>query len=122
MAAHRTSCRSYQGGRELLTEFPAFQPERFVTSSTSGRAPQRYERPGNTDRVRVPYPPRFEEAMQRERLDGRSSRVKGWVGTEAILGRWGILTNDGQPKPIYHAPGRTKTPDGMLPGRCERVP
>ncbi len=57
------------------------------------------------------------ESMQRERLDkALLFELKDGAGPKSYWGRWGMLTNDGLPKPIYYAYRAYQSrPDGQLP-------
>jgi hypothetical protein len=105
--------------RALLADFPRFQPEIFITEfNVLQGGPNDTSADGNTDRVQGAIALLSSiEAMQRERLDRAFLfELKDGLGPKQYWGRWGVLTNDGQPKPVYHT---LKTfahrPAGMLP-------
>ena len=64
------------------------------------------------------------EGMQRERLDrALFFELKDGPGPRSYWGRWGILTYDGKPKPVYHAiRAYLNRPPGMLPISVRRGP
>src|SRR5205814_1724269 len=64
------------------------------------------------------------ESMQRERLDAALLfELKDGTGPARYWGRWGVLTNDGQPKPIYYAlKAYLNRPAGMLPVTAVKGP
>ena len=64
------------------------------------------------------------ESMQRERLDqALLFELKDGMGPKAYWGRWGVLTNDGSPKPIYYAlQSFLRRPSGMMPVTPKRGP
>ncbi|MEO5951132.1 MAG: glycosyl hydrolase, partial [Chloroflexia bacterium] len=105
--------------RTILEDFPMFSPKIFITEfnvlqggsgdTSSG---------GKTDTVEgaIAFLSSI-ESMQRERLDKAFLfELKDGEGPKSYWGRWGILTYDGKPKPIYHAlEAYQNRPSGMLP-------
>jgi xylan 1,4-beta-xylosidase len=105
--------------RKILEDFPQFNPKIFITEfnvlqggtgdTSSG---------GKTDTTEgaIAFLSSI-ESMQRERLDRAFLfELKDGEGPESYWGRWGILTYDGKPKPIYHAlEAYQNRPSGMLP-------
>jgi hypothetical protein len=105
--------------RTILEGFPQFSPQIFIsefnilqggTGDTSSN--------GYTDTVEgaIAFLSSI-ESMQRERLDKAFLfELKDGQGTKSYWGRWGVLTYDGLPKPIYYAlKAYQNRPSGMLP-------
>jgi hypothetical protein len=105
--------------REVLAKFPAFQPELFITEfNVLQGGPNDTSAGGKTDRASGAIALLASiESMQRERLDRAFLfELKDGAGPKRYWGRWGILTHDGQPKPIYHTlRAFSRRPAGMLP-------
>ncbi|MDQ6695098.1 MAG: glycosyl hydrolase [Chloroflexota bacterium] len=105
--------------REILADYPQFHPELFVTEFNvlqGGRDDT--SAGGRTDTVEgaIAFLSSI-EGMQRERLDRAFLfELKDGKGPKSYWGRWGILTNDGLPKPVYYAlHAYANHPSGMLP-------
>lgn len=105
--------------RTILQDFPMFSPQIFITEFNvlqggSGDT----SAGGQTDTVdgAIAFLSSI-ESMQRERLDRAFLfELKDGVGPTSYWGRWGILTYDGKPKPIYYAlKAYQNRPSGMLP-------
>ncbi|MGA7729801.1 MAG: glycosyl hydrolase [Chloroflexia bacterium] len=105
--------------RKILEEFPMFSPQIFITEFNvlQGGAGDTSSG-GKTDTVEsaIAFLSSI-EGMQRERLDRAFLfELKDGQGPRSYWGRWGILTYDGKPKPIYHALAAYQNrPGGMLP-------
>lgn len=105
--------------RKILEEFPMFSPKIFITEFNvlQGGAGDTSSG-GKTDTVEgaIAFLSSI-ESMQRERLDRAFLfELKDGEGFKSYWGRWGILTFDGKPKPIYHAlKAYQNRPSGMLP-------
>jgi hypothetical protein len=109
--------------RKILEGYPQFNPQLFITEFNILQG-------GSGDTSANGYSDTVEgaiaflssiESMQRERLD-RAFLFELKDGpppagsTESFWGRWGILTYDGQPKPIYYAlKAFQNRPPGMMP-------
>ncbi|HKP54214.1 MAG TPA: glycosyl hydrolase [Chloroflexia bacterium] len=105
--------------RTVLEKYPQFAPELFITEFNvlQGGAGDTSAR-GYTDHVEGAIALLASiEAMQRERLDRAFLfELKDGKGPASYWGRWGIVTNDGLAKPIYHTyKAYQKRPPGMLP-------
>jgi hypothetical protein len=92
--------------RKILEGYPQFSPEIFITEFNvlQGGAGDTSAN-GYTDTVQgaIAFLSSI-ESMQREGLDRAFLfELKDGRGATSYWGRWGILTNDGQPKPIYYA-------------------
>ncbi len=92
--------------RKILERFPQFNPELIVSEFNvlQGGAGDTSAN-GYTDRVEAAIALMSSlESMQRERLDhALLFELKDGKGPRQFWGRWGILSYDGHPKPIYHA-------------------
>ncbi|MEO8284823.1 MAG: glycosyl hydrolase [Chloroflexota bacterium] len=105
--------------RKILERFPQFSPEIFITEFNvlQGGAGDT-SAGGYTDTAEgaIAFLSSI-ESMQRERLDRAFLfELKDGQGPKSYWGRWGILTNDGLPKPIYYAlKAYQNRPPGMLP-------
>lgn len=115
-----------RAARSILEKYPQFSPELFITEFNILQGG-----PGDTSANR--YTDTVEgaisllasiESMQRERLDrALLFELKDGPGPTPYWGRWGILNNRGQPKPIYHAlKAYQLRPTGMLPVTIRRGP
>lgn len=105
--------------REITARYPQFNPELMITEFNvlQGGAGDTSAN-GFTDRVEGAIGLlRSIEGMSWERLDRAFLfELKDGKGDRQYWGRWGILTNDGQPKPVYHAlRAYANRPEGMLP-------
>lgn len=92
--------------REIVEQFPQFKPELFITEfNVLQGGPGDSSAYGYSDTVEGAIALMSSlESMQRERLDhALLFELKDGQGPRQFWGRWGILTHDGQPKPIYHA-------------------
>jgi hypothetical protein len=112
--------------RTILSKYPQFTPELFITEfNVLQGGPGDTSANGNTDRVEgaIAFLASI-ESMQRERLDRAFLfELKDGAGYRPFWGRWGILTNDGQAKPIYHAlKAFLNRPAGALPVTVRRTP
>jgi hypothetical protein len=105
--------------RKMLEGFPQFNPQIFITEFNilQGGAGDTSAN-GYTDTVEgaIAFLSSI-EGMQRERLDrALLFELKDGPGSKSYWGRWGILTYDGLPKPIYYAlKAYQNRPPGMLP-------
>jgi hypothetical protein len=105
--------------RKMLEDFPQFNPQLFITEFNvlQGGAGDTSAN-GYTDTVQgaIAFLSSI-ESMQRERLDrALLFEFKDGQGPTSYWGRWGILTYDGKPKPIYYALKAYLTrPPGMMP-------
>ena len=112
--------------RTILEDFPMFRPQIFITEFNvlQGGAGDTSSG-GKTDTVEsaIAFLSSI-ESMQRERLDrALLFELKDGQGPRSYWGRWGILTYDGKPKPIYHALNAYQNrPSGMLPVSLKRGP
>jgi Glycosyl hydrolases family 39 len=115
--------------REILADFPQFNPQIFITEFNvlqGGHGDT--SAGGRTDTVEGAIALLSSiESMQRERLDrALLFELKDGPGSTSYWGRWGILTYDGKPKPIYYAlkayqeRPRTKDGGGMLPVKLKK--
>jgi hypothetical protein len=98
----------------FITEFNVLQGGEGDTSAN-----------GSTDRVQGAIALLTAiESMQRERLDRAFLfELKDGQGPRSFWGRWGILTNDGQAKPIYYVyKAYQNRPAGMLPVSLRKGP
>jgi hypothetical protein len=105
--------------RAIVEKYPQFAPELFITEFNvlQGGAGDTSAN-GYTDRVEGAIALLASiESMQRERLDRAFLfELKDGRGPKSYWGRWGIVTNDGLTKPIYHAyKAYQRRPPGMLP-------
>lgn len=105
--------------RKILEDFPMFTPKIFITEFNVLQGGQGdTSSGGKTDTVdgAIAFLSSI-ESMQRERLDRAFLfELKDGEGPKSYWGRWGILTYDGKPKPIYHAlEAYQNRPSGMLP-------
>jgi hypothetical protein len=92
--------------RAIVEQFPQFKPELFITEfNVLQGGPGDSSAHGYSDTVEGAIALMSSlESMQRERLDhALLFELKDGQGPRQFWGRWGILTYDGQPKPIYHA-------------------
>ena len=92
--------------RAITERFPILHPELFITEfNVLQGGPGDTSVNSNTDKVEGAIALLASiEAMQREHLDRAFLfELKDGLGPSRYWGRWGILTNDGSPKPIYHA-------------------
>ncbi len=105
--------------RTILEGFPQFNPQIFISEFNilqggSGDTSAN----GYTDTVEgaIAFLSSI-ESMQRERLDKAFLfELKDGLGSSSYWGRWGVLTYDGLPKPIYYAlKAYQNRPSGMLP-------
>ncbi len=105
--------------RAIAAEYPQFHPQLIVSEFNVRQGGQGdTSANGYTDKVEgaISFLSSI-ESMQRERLDqALLFELKDGAGPQSFWGRWGILTNDGQPKPIYYAlKAYQNRPAGMLP-------
>jgi hypothetical protein len=105
--------------RTMLESFPQFNPQIFITEfNTLQGGPGDTSANGYTDTVdgAIAFLSSI-EGMQREHLDRAFLfELKDGAGPKSYWGRWGILTYDGLPKPIYYAlKAYQNRPAGMLP-------
>jgi xylan 1,4-beta-xylosidase len=92
--------------KEIVGRYPRFSPELFITEFNVLQGGQ-----GDTsidemsDKIEGAISlMRSIEVMQREGVDRAFLfELKDGEGPRRYWGRWGILTNDGQPKPVYNA-------------------
>jgi phage tail protein X len=112
--------------RATLAKYPEFSAELFITEFNvlQGGAGDTSAN-GSTDRVQGAIALLTSiESMQRERLDRAFLfELKDGQGPRSFWGRWGILTNDGQAKPIYQVyKAYQNRPAGMLPVSLRKGP
>ncbi len=106
--------------REIASNYPQFGPELFITEFNVLQGAGDTSANAYTDRVEGAIALlKAIESMQRERLNRAFLfELKDGQGPSRYWGRWGILTNDAAPKPIYHALQAYRTrPNGSLPVR-----
>jgi hypothetical protein len=105
--------------RELANRYPQLHPQLMITEfNVSPGGPGDTSAGAHTDTVQGAIALlQSIESMQRERLDAALLfELKDGGGPARYWGRWGVLTNDGQPKPIYYAlKAYLNRPGGMLP-------
>ncbi|MDQ3930596.1 MAG: glycosyl hydrolase, partial [Chloroflexota bacterium] len=112
--------------REIAARYPQFSPELIISEFNvlQGGAEDTSAN-GATDTVEgaIAFLSSI-ESMQRERLDrALLFELKDGAGPKSYWGRWGMLTNDGLTKPIYHAYKAYQTrPEGQLPVRITNAP
>ncbi|MDQ3706843.1 MAG: glycosyl hydrolase [Chloroflexota bacterium] len=112
--------------RAIAAKYPQFSPELIITEFNvlQGGA-QDTSANGATDTAvgAIAFLSSI-ETMQRERLDkALLFELKDGAGPRSYWGRWGMLTNDGLTKPIYHAYKAYQTrPGGQLPVRTRNAP
>jgi hypothetical protein len=105
--------------RKILEGYPQFNPQLFITEFNvlQGGAGDTSDM-GYTDTVEgaIAFLSSI-ESMQRERLDrALLFELKDGQGASSYWGRWGILTYDGKPKPIYYALKAVQNrPHDMMP-------
>jgi Glycosyl hydrolases family 39 len=107
--------------REILEGFPMFSPQIFITEFNVLQGGSGDTSSGKkTDKVdgAIAFLSSI-ESMQRESLDRAFLfELKDGPGPTSYWGRWGILTNDDKPKPLYYAlKAYQHRPSGMLPIR-----
>jgi hypothetical protein len=112
--------------REIAGKYPQFNPELIITEfNVLQGGPQDTSANGATDTVvsAIAFLSSI-ESMQRERLDkALLFELKDGAGPQSYWGRWGMLTNDGLTKPIYHAYRAYQArPGGQLPVRTRNAP
>lgn len=112
--------------RQIAAKYPQFNPELIITEfNVLQGGPEDISANGATDTVdgAIAFLSSI-ESMQRERLDkALLFELKDGLGPKPYWGRWGMLTNDGQTKPIYHAYKAYQTrPKGQLPVRVLNAP
>jgi hypothetical protein len=112
--------------REIAAKYPRFSPELIITEfNVLQGGPLDTSANGATDTAdgAIAFLSSI-ESMQRERLDkALLFELKDGVGPTSYWGRWGMLTNDGLAKPIYHAYKAYQTrPGGQLPVRPLNAP
>jgi glycosyl hydrolase family 39 (putative alpha-L-iduronidase) len=112
--------------RTILEKYPQFTPELFITEfNVLQGGPGDTSANSATDKVEgaIAFLTSI-EGMQRERLDRAFLfELKDGLGPKSYWGRWGILTNDAQPKPTYYAlKAYQDRPPGMLPIITKRGP
>ncbi|MEA2573505.1 MAG: hypothetical protein QOH93_803 [Chloroflexia bacterium] len=112
--------------REIAGKYPQFNPELIITEfNVLQGGPEDTSANGATDTVEgaIAFLSSI-ESMQRERLDkALLFELKDGAGPKSYWGRWGMLTNDGLPKPIYHAyKAYQARPGGQLPVRARNAP
>ena len=106
--------------REIASHYPQFNPQLFITEFNVLQGSGDTSADARTDKVEGAISLlKAIESMQRERLDRAFLfELKDGVGPSRFWGRWGILTNDAAPKPIYHALRAYRNrPKGSLPVR-----
>lgn len=112
--------------RALVAQYPQFNPELFITEfNVSQGGSGDTSANGRTDTAEGAIALLAAiESMQRERLDRAFLfELKDGLGPKDYWGRWGILTNNGQPKPIYWAlKAYVDRPAGMLPVQGVQAP
>jgi hypothetical protein len=112
--------------RAIIAKYPRLSPEIFITEfNVLQGGPGDTSAYGNTDRVQGAISLLASlESMGRERLDRAFLfELKDGKGPKSYWGRWGVLTNDGQPKPIYHTlKAFSGRPEGMLPVSLRQGP
>lgn len=109
--------------REIAANYPQFSPELFITEFNVLQGSGDTSAHAHTDKVEGAIALlRAIESMQRERLDRAFLfELKDGQGPSRYWGRWGILTNDASPKPIYHAlKAYRQRPSGSLPVRLTK--
>jgi hypothetical protein len=112
--------------REIMERYPTLNPQIFITEFNviQGGADDTSFM-GRTDTVdgAIGFLTSL-EGMQRERLDrALFFELKDGPGPRSYWGRWGILTFDGKPKPVYHAiRAYLNRPAGALPISVRRGP
>lgn len=109
--------------REILQDFPMFSPQIFITEFNVLQGGSGDTSAGQkTDKVdaAIAFLSSI-EGMQRERLDrALLFELKDGPGPSSYWGRWGILTSDDKPKPLYYAlEAYQNRPSGMLPVRIK---
>ncbi len=112
--------------REIASQFPQFKPELFITEFNvlqGGQGDTSANDATDTVQGAIAFLSSV-ESMQRERLDRAFLfELKDGAGPKPFWGRWGVLTNDGQPKPIYYAlRAYVSRPKGSLPVRVTHGP
>jgi hypothetical protein len=112
--------------REIAGKYPQFSPELVITEfNVLQGGPLDTSANGATDTAAgaIAFLSSI-ESMQRERLDkALLFELKDGAGPKSYWGRWGMLTNDGLTKPIYHAFKAYQTrPGGQLPVRTRNAP
>ena len=112
--------------REIMERYPTLSPQIFITEFNviqGGANDTSFM--GRTDTVEgaIGFLTSL-EGMQRERLDrALFFELKDGPGPRSYWGRWGILTYDGKPKPVYHAiRAYLNRPPGALPILVRRGP
>jgi hypothetical protein len=112
--------------REIMASYPSLSPQIFITEFNviQGGADDTSFM-GRTDTVEgaIGFLSSL-EGMQRERLDrALFFEMKDGPGPRSYWGRWGILTFDGKPKPVYHAlRAYLNRPAGTLPISVSKGP
>jgi hypothetical protein len=110
---------SIRKAREIIAKYPGLDPEIIISEFNvlQGGAGDTSAN-GYTDTAQgaIAFLSSI-EGMQRDRLDrALLFELKDGPGPKSYWGRWGILTYDGKPKPIYHALAAYQNrPSGMLP-------
>ncbi|HEY0072185.1 MAG TPA: hypothetical protein VGE04_19660, partial [Chloroflexia bacterium] len=112
--------------REIAAKYPQFTPELIITEfNVLQGGPLDTSADGATDTAdgAIAFLSSI-ESMQRERLDkALLFELKDGAGPTSYWGRWGMLTNDGLAKPIYHAyKAYQARPGGQLPVRALNAP
>src|SRR5205823_11225679 len=112
--------------REIADRYPAFHPELFVTEfNVLQGGPGDTSANGDSDTVSAAISLLTSiEGMQQERLDRAFLfELKDGTGPRDYWGRWGVLTNGGQPKPVYYAlKAFQNRPPARLPTRLVHGP
>jgi hypothetical protein len=109
--------------REILEGYPMFSPQIFITEFNILQGGAGDTSAGQkTDKVdaAIAFLSSI-EGMQRERLDlALLFELKDGPGATSYWGRWGVLTYDDKPKPLYYAlKAYQNRPAGMLPVRIK---
>jgi hypothetical protein len=107
--------------RQILEDFPMFNPQIFITEFNvlqGGAGDTSAGKKTDTVDGAIAFLSSI-ESMQRERLDRAFLfELKDGPGPTSYWGRWGILTYDDKPKPLYYAlQAYQNRPSGMLPVR-----
>lgn len=115
-----------RGVREIAAKYPQFSPELIITEFNvlqGGPSDTSANKATDTVEGAIAFLSSI-ESMQRERLDkALLFELKDGLGPQSYWGRWGMLTNDGLAKPIYHAYKTYQSrPGGQLPVRTLDAP